>query len=370
MNRLGLAGFLALIAGCGGAKYSRTAAPMDMAYSGTGAAAPPSPTPGTAAMADDAGAPDTADTTTTTTAKIAASQPAAGQLTAGVWDDNQNFNFFAPYAKRMAADQDLGAFGADEQLAAHDAFAQLSRHTGLEVQLVLDTTGSMGDELSYLQSEFDSIAAQVKQRFPNVTPKWSLIVYRDDGDEYVTRHADFMTDTSKFRKLLSNQSAGGGGDFPEAVIKGLGAGLDQTWSSDGSVARLMFWVADAPPHPGEGGKLAALARRAQKLGVHVYPVASSGIDDSTEYQMRATAQLTGGRYLFLTDDSGIGNSHEIPHIPCYAVTRLDHAVVRMIDSELSGQRADIADDDVVRQVGNPDAEGKCSVGGTEMVVAF
>ena len=104
--------------------------------------------------------------------------------------------------------------------------------------------------------------------------------------------------------------------------------------------------------------------------VNQLPIASSGIDDDTEYQMRATAQLTGGRYLFLTDDSGIGNSHEIPHIPCYAVTRLDHAVVRMIDSELSGVRAEVGEDDVVRQVGNPDAEGKCSLGGTEMVVAF
>jgi hypothetical protein len=105
------------------------------------------------------------------------------------------------------------------------------------------------------------------------------------------------------------------------------------------------------------------------MGVHVYPIASSGIDDATEYQMRATAQLTGGRYLFLTDDSGIGNSHAEPHIPCYAVSRLDHAVVRMVETELQGQRAPLRNDQVIRRVGQPDAEGKCTV--REMqVVAF
>ena len=33
-----------------------------------------------------------------------------------------------------------------------------------------------------------------------------------------------------------------------------------------------------------------------------------------------------GRYLFLTDDSGIGNDHEEPRVPCYRVERLDGRV--------------------------------------------
>jgi hypothetical protein len=372
VNRIGLAGFLALVVGCGGGMkraghhggYSgggKTAAPAAEMVGADSSDAPsslPSPDPGaTAVIAESA------------TGSIASDRPAAGQLTAGVWDDNLNFAFFSSYAKRLDKDQDLGAFGADEQKAAHDAFAQLAKHEQLDVQLVLDTTGSMGDELSYLQSEFDSIAAEIGKRYPNLTPRWSLVVYRDEGDEYTTRKADFTTDTKKFRAQLAAQAAGGGGDFPEAVIAGLDTGLDQSWRDDAKVARVMFWVADAPPHAGEGGKLAALARRAQKAGVHVYPVASSGIDDSTEYQMRAVAQLTGGRYIFLTDDSGIGNSHAEPHIPCYSVTRLDRAVVRMIETEMSGQRVEAADDDVVRVVGNPDADGTCAIG-QQMVVAF
>jgi hypothetical protein len=378
--RIGLAGFVALVVGCGsygGMKAARVAdhggyAPAPEATSDDGGGgAPtslPSPDPGSAEIAAEPDATAAAKMAVDDD-RIASERPAAGQLTAGVWDDNLNFTFFSAYAKGLPQDQDLGAFGADEQKAARDAFAQLAKHDQLDVQLVLDTTGSMGDELSYLQSEFDSIAAQVGKRFPNLTPRWSLVVYRDEGDEYTTRKSDFTTDTKKFRAQLAAQAAGGGGDFPEAVIAGLDTGLDQSWRDDAKVARVMFWVADAPPHTGEGGKLAGLARRAQKAGVHVYPVASSGIDDYTEYQMRAVAQLTGGRYIFLTDDSGIGNSHAEPHIPCYSVTRLDRAVVRMIESEMSGQRVDAADDDVLRVVGNPDADGKCAIG-QAMVVAF
>jgi len=300
----------------------------------------------------------------------AETRPAPGQLTAGVWDDNQNFDFFEVYATRLqAGSRDLAAFTSAEQRAAHAQLAQPSAHARLDVQLVIDTTGSMGDELAYLQSELDSIADQVHARFPKLTPRWSLVLYRDHGDQYVTRKFDFTTDLAAFRANLAKQAASGGGDFPEAVIDGLGDGLAQSWRDTADVARMVFWVADAPPHPGEGGDLATLARAAASRGIHIYPIASSGIDDATEYQMRATAQLTGGRYLFLTDDSGIGDAHAEPTIPCYAVTHLDQAVIRMIETEVTGARVEVAAEDVVRRVGSPDDAGRCKAGST-MVVAF
>jgi len=61
----------------------------------------------------------------------------------------------------------------------------------LDLALVIDTTGSMGDELAWLKVEIDSIAAQIKQLFPNVDQRYALILYRDNGDEYVTRTFDF-----------------------------------------------------------------------------------------------------------------------------------------------------------------------------------
>jgi hypothetical protein len=297
--------------------------------------------------------------------------PRSGQLTAGVWDDNANFDFWKPYASTFSQrnGQDFAMFGEQELTAARDlATAQQRPRSELDVQLVLDTTGSMGDELSYLQSEFDAIAAKVHTKFPNVTPRWSLVVYRDKGDAYVTREFNFTSDTTQFRKSLRAQSAGGGGDTPEAVVQGLSAGLSQSWRSESDVAKVAFWVADAPAHPGEGKVLANVIRDAKKKGVHIYPIASSDTDDAAEYQMRSAAQMTGGRYVFLTNDSGIGNDHAEPHIPCYNVTRLDSAIARMIQVELSGRHVEPEQNEVVRSVGRPNKEGKCQLS-TGMLVA-
>lgn len=300
--------------------------------------------------------------------------PQAGQLTAGIWDDNRNFEFWKPYAIRFTEQNgsDFAMFTQQElEQARAEASQQNSPRNELDVQLVLDTTGSMGDELSYLQSEFDSIAAQVKTKFPQVTPRWSLVLYKDRGDEYVTRGFDFTADTNKFRQQLRAQSAGGGGDIPEAVVEGLGKGLEQSWrSTSPNVAKIVLWVADAPAHPGEGPKLANVIRTAKKKGVHIYPVASSDADDAAEYQMRAAAQMTAGRYVFLTNDSGIGNSHAEPHIPCYNVSRLDHAIVRMIQVELSGRFAPADSRQVIRSVGRPDKEGKCQLSSGMLVASY
>ena len=303
--------------------------------------------------------------------------PQSGQLTAGIWDDNLNFDFFKPYASTFRASNgdDFAMFAQQEMETSRDQANGLatkgSPHGELDVQLVLDTTGSMGDELSYLQSEFDSIAQRVKTKFPQVTPRWSLVVYRDKGDDYVTRNFDFTTDTNKFRTNLRAQSAGGGGDIPEAVVQGLDVASQQNWRvSQTTVAKIAFWVADAPAHPGEGKQLATVVRNLKSKGVHVYPIASSDTNDAAEYQMRSTAQMTGGRYVFLTNDSGVGNGHAEPHIPCYAVTRLDSAILRSIETEMTGKRAAVDEGEVLRNVGTPDASGKCKLASGALVASF
>jgi hypothetical protein len=402
---LGLGLLVSFIVGCGGANKSAEPASPSTGAAAYGAApaadapaeesapstpAPPppaSPSPAAgAAKASDAVA--SADMDSAPKAEPDAAKPSspivkerprpapplprAGQLTAGVWDDNKNFDFFKPYLQKMTSrSQDNAMFGEQELASARtESLAQQTPHNELDVQLLLDTTGSMGDELEYLQSEFDAIAAQLKSRFPNVTPRWSLVVYRDHGDEYVTRAFDFTADTARFRQNLRAQSAAGGGDTPEAVVEGMTKGLAQSWRTANNVAKLSFWVADAPAHPGEGRALAAAVRDAKKKGVHVYPIASSDTDDTAEYQMRATAQMTGGRYVFLTNDSGIGNSHAEPHIPCYNVTRLDHAIVRMISVELAGKYVEAESNQVVRQVGRPNKEGKCQLSSGMLVASF
>ena len=374
---LGLS-LVSFLAACAGAKEARSVAPSEGVV-GAMASAPagepvdaPAPPAMVAPAAETAAAAPGAATGTMPIARdddrVIKNQ--SGLLTAGVWDDNRNFDFWKPYQASLVREhgQDFAMFSAQELLSASQT--QASAKTELDVQLVLDTTGSMGDELSYLQTELDAIVGQLRTKLPNVTPRFSLVVYRDKGDDYVTRPFDFTIDTNRFRATLNKQSAGGGGDEPEAVVEGLGDGLRQSWRKGANVARMAFWVADAPAHAGEGQALAKVIRRAKETGVKIYPIASSDTSPAAEYQMRSAAQMTGGRYVFLTNDSGVGNAHAEPHIPCYSVTRLDTAMVRMIENEMTGRHVEPGANQVLRAVGKPNAEGKCTTASGMLVASF
>jgi hypothetical protein len=235
----------------------------------------------------------------------------------------------------------------------------------LDLALVIDTTGSMGDELSYLKVEMKDIVARVAAEYPNVVQRWALILYRDAGDEYVVRTFDFTSTLSTFQSALSAQAPGGGGDFPEAPDQALAKLTTLSWSQD-AVARLAFWIADAPHHSDRAGTMTQDILTAQALGIRIYPVSASGTDELLEYSMRSAAQVTGGRYLFLTNDSGVGGSHKEPTIPCYVVTALDKAMLRMIQMELDGTDVPPLASDVVRTTGNP-SNGQCTLASGQAV---
>jgi len=291
--------------------------------------------------------------------------PQSGTLTAGVWDDTLNFDFFKKY-------YDANTYGRIFTWLEHDAAklrAVQSPKQQLDVGVVFDTTGSMGDELRYLQSEMDSIATTLNQKFPGVQPRFGLVVYRDASDMYTTQTFDFTTDLGAFKAKLNSQSAAGGGDIPEAVPEGLAAGVALSWRADPSVARLMFFVADAPQHSGTEPQVKAALDGAVQKGIKVFPVAASGTNPAAELTMREAAQYTGGRYIFLTDDSGVGNPHAEPHIPCYNVTRLDKAIVRMAESEMAGARIEPVATEVIRTVGDP-KDGKCTMKDSTQVILY
>ena len=239
---------------------------------------------------------------------------------------------------------------------------------GLDLAFVIDTTGSMGDELSYVQSELDHIVNGIAAQFPGIAQRWALVVYRDTGDEYVVRSFDFTSDLTSFRQHLAAQSANGGNDYPEAVDQALAAATQLSWKA-GATARVAFWIADAPHHVGREAALVSALAAATAKGVHVYPVAASGIDDLGEFSMRTTAEVTGGRYLFLTNDSGIGGDHAEPHIPCYYVTTLESAMRRMVATELTGSYVAPTTSEIIRTGGNPESQ-QCTLTGGALVTAW
>jgi hypothetical protein len=207
----------------------------------------------------------------------------------------------------------------------------------LDIMFVIDTTGSMGDELNYLKKEISDVIGAVSGKNPNYTINLALLFYRDIGDEYVTRYFDFSKNIQQQQQNLAKQSANGGGDFPEAMDRALSEAVGKNWSN-GYATRLIFHVCDAPPHNGQEIETLyfnSIKTAAQK-GIRIIPVASSGIDKATEFLLRQEALMTGGTYIFLTDDSGIGGSHLQATVGEYTVEYLNACLVRIVNEYLTG----------------------------------
>ena len=195
-----------------------------------------------------------------------------------------------------------------------------------DIMFIVDTTGSMGDEMLFLQSEFTAIAKEIGTK----NTRYSVNFYRDEGDDYVTKCSNFTSDVDELQKKLNSESAEGGGDYPEAVAEILKETIfDGGWNDDS--VKLAFLIFDAPPHEGTEKTLIAAAEEAAKKGIRIIPVVSSDSDRDTELFARSLAITTGGDYVFLTDDSGIGGSHMEPIIGSYEVRKLYNVIIDIIN---------------------------------------
>ena len=245
--------------------------------------------------------------------------------------------------------------GGDIEVMLDTEAAPVSK---LDLLLTIDATGSMGDEMRYLQTELKAIVGRVERANPGIDIRTGLVVYRDVGDDYVVREVPFTDDLDDFREALNSQAAYGGGDMPEAMHTAMQTGLDMVWREDAIKVNLL--VADAPPHDRNIDETWDAGLMSRTKGIHIVPLAASGVDKTAEFLMRSMAQITGGRYLFLTDDSGIGNKHAKPTVDCYVVTRLDGLVTRVLSSLIKGERVEPQAGEVIRSVGNY-RSGTCAV---------
>ena len=202
----------------------------------------------------------------------------------------------------------------------------------LDLMFTIDTTGSMSDEIRYLQKELENVIIRVKDDCGNIPVRLSVNFYRDHGDAYVVKPYEFTTDIDSALADLAREYADGGGDYEEAVELALESSIyDHDWDDDS--IKLMFMVLDAPPHNTVSIResLHESIMAASKKGIRIIPVASSGVDKDTEFLLRAFAMTTGGTYTFLTDDSGIGGSHLEPTVGDYEVEHLNDMLVRIIE---------------------------------------
>jgi len=200
----------------------------------------------------------------------------------------------------------------------------------VDIAFVVDATGSMGDEIGYLKTELENIIDKSSPVLSGTSLNAAAVFYRDNGDAYLTRYTGFDNSLTATYNFIKQQSASGGGDIPEAVDDALRVAIDSlSWRGDART-RLLFLVLDAPPHDEARDKMLVLIKRAAQKGIRVIPIVCSGADKSTEFMMRSIALATNGTYVFLTDDSGIGETHLKPTTDTYTVELLTNLLQRLI----------------------------------------
>ena len=215
----------------------------------------------------------------------------------------------------------------------------------LDVAFLIDATGSMADEIDRLTANMVSVAEDIAALPGEPDVRFAMTVYRDHGDKFVTRTFDFTGDVDEFSGALREVVADGGGDYPEALEDGLHDALEvPAWRGDDTV-KLVFLVADAPPHVSGPDDAAPRydddIRAAAARGIKVFPIASSGLatDPQGEYIFRQLAQITMGRFVFLTYGAdgaspGEGTDHQVEP-GSYDVLPLDELVVALVADELA-----------------------------------
>lgn len=202
----------------------------------------------------------------------------------------------------------------------------------VEIAFIVDATGSMSDELEFLKDDLKNIIQKVEKSGSNLDIATSSVFYRDEQDEYLVKSSGFTNNIDNTLAFINEQSAAGGGDFPEAVHTALNTALEDLQWSSRARTRLAFLILDAPPHHREEIKfdIQNSVRLAAQMGVKLIPVTASGIDKNTEFLMRHFSMATNSTYVFITNHSGIGNDHIEPSIGEYEVELLNELLIRLI----------------------------------------
>ena len=219
-----------------------------------------------------------------------------------------------------------------------DGRAQRAPLVRLDLLFLINSTGSMGGEIATIQSTLVSISDRIARLGGQPAIRYAGVTYRDRGDQYVVRKFGFTDDVQRFQGWLNGIRAGGGGDYPESLNEALHVTVNDLDWDQGEAVRLVFLVADAPPHldyPNDYRYPAETALAVAK-GIKLYTIGASGLTPQGEYVFRQLAQQTLAQFMFITrggDEQSGGGSVSATNIQS-PENNLDDIVVRIVSQEL------------------------------------
>jgi len=168
------------------------------------------------------------------------------------------------------------------------------------------------------------------------------VLYKDRGDEYLTRVVPLTGDLDKFRSELEDVSASGGGDEPEDLQSALKDTIQKiAWNADG--IRLAYIITDAPPHLDyeQDYTYVSAARNARNMGIKIFSVGTGGLNINGEYILRQISQYTSAAYIFLTygerGESEGGKEGSVSHHTGanFQTDKLESIIIRLTKEELA-----------------------------------
>jgi uncharacterized protein YegL len=184
----------------------------------------------------------------------------------------------------------------------HAGFLQAQEGPRLDVVFLLDATGSMGDEIDAVKEKIRAMISAIALGDPVPDVRFGIVAYRDRGDEYVTRVYDLTRDIDRIVDNLDQISADGGGDYPESFNEGLHVAVQElNWDREAPASRLVFLIADAPPHLdyADDYHFRDEVEMAQGNGIVIHAIGASGLDQEGEDIFREVAEATEGQFQWL-----------------------------------------------------------------------
>ncbi|MBK7894466.1 MAG: VWA domain-containing protein [Anaerolineaceae bacterium] len=173
----------------------------------------------------------------------------------------------------------------------------------LDLVLLIDTTGSMANELSSLQADLPDWITNLTALSAEGTMRLGLVAYGDAGKQDPVQLFALTENRALFAENLATLTAVGGGDYPED----LNAGFYQAVTSldwRPNALKLLILLGDAPPQSAAASTASFEQTSALAAGQNItlVTIGSDGLDAVGAAIYEQIAQTGNGRFYFISDD--------------------------------------------------------------------
>ena len=166
----------------------------------------------------------------------------------------------------------------------------------IDVVFIIDTTGSMEDNIAQVRADLESLVAQLAADTNSF--RVAVVSYRDfsertgDSIDYPARvDQTFTNNVADIQAAIDSLTAGGGGDFPETIFSGIDTAIALPWRP--GVTKVALVIGDAPalsPEPISG----LTATQIVAGSIAVDPVQVFGIDVGELDSNGALSEISDG----------------------------------------------------------------------------